>query len=74
MLGDCHGELIERFPRTFTNEVASLDHSHTGSGVGRALPVVEDPVNARLTLFNGSKVGGKDAVFVYVFRTWDRRS
>ena len=39
----------------------------TGSGVGRALPVVEDPVNAKLTLFNGSKVGGKDAVFVYVF-------
>jgi hypothetical protein len=39
----------------------------TGTGVGRALPVVEDPVNAKLALFNGSKVGGKDAVFVYVF-------
>jgi hypothetical protein len=24
-------------------------------------------VNGKLTLFNGSKVGGKDAVFVYVF-------
>ena len=39
----------------------------TGSGIGRALPVVEDPVNAKLTLFNGAKTGGKDAVFVYVF-------
>ena len=36
-------------------------------GIGRALPVVEDPVNAKLTLFNGAKVGGKDTVFVYVF-------
>ena len=32
-----------------------------------ALPVVEDPVNGKLTLFNGAKVGGKDAVLVYVF-------
>ena len=39
----------------------------SGTGVGRALPVVEDPVNAKLTLFNGSKVGGKDTVLVYVF-------
>jgi hypothetical protein len=39
----------------------------TGTGIGRALPVVEDPVNGKLTLFNGSKVGGKDTVFVYVF-------
>jgi hypothetical protein len=39
----------------------------TGTGVGRALPVVEDPVNGKLTLFNGSKVGGKDTVLVYVF-------
>jgi hypothetical protein len=39
----------------------------SGTGVGRALPVVEDPVNGKLTLFNGSKVGGKDAVLVYVF-------
>ena len=39
----------------------------TGTGVGRALPVVEDPVNGKLTLFNGSKVGGKDSVLVYVF-------
>jgi hypothetical protein len=38
-----------------------------GTGVGRALPVVEDPVNGKLTLFNGSKVGGKDTVLVYVF-------
>jgi hypothetical protein len=28
----------------------------SGTGVGRALPVVEDPVNAKLGLFNGSKV------------------
>ena len=39
----------------------------TGTGIGRALPVVEDPVNGKLTLFNGAKVGGKDAVLVYVF-------
>ena len=39
----------------------------SGNGVGMAKPVVTDPVNGRLTLFNGSKVGGKDAVFVYVF-------
>ena len=39
----------------------------TGTGVGRALPVVEDPVNGKLTLFNGSKVGGKNTVLVYVF-------
>ena len=39
----------------------------TGSGVGMAKPVVTDPVNAKLTLFNGAKVGGKDTVLVYVF-------
>ncbi|MGH2978508.1 MAG: hypothetical protein ACRDLQ_02580, partial [Solirubrobacterales bacterium] len=39
----------------------------TGTGIGRALPVVEDPVNGKLTLFNGSKVGGRDTVLVYVF-------
>ncbi len=39
----------------------------TGRGVGYAKPVVTDPVNAKLTLFNGSKVGGKDTVLVYVF-------
>jgi hypothetical protein len=39
----------------------------SGTGIGRALPVVEDPVNGKLTLFNGSKVGGKDTVLVYVF-------
>jgi len=39
----------------------------SGTGIGRALPVVEDPVNGKLTLFNGAKIGGKDAVLVYVF-------
>ena len=39
----------------------------TGTGIGCALPVVEDPVNGKLTLFNGAKVGGKDSVLVYVF-------
>jgi hypothetical protein len=39
----------------------------SGTGIGRALPVVEDPVNGKLTLFNGAKVGGKDNVLVYVF-------
>ena len=39
----------------------------TGTGVGLARPVVEDPVNGKLTLFNGSKVGGRDTVLVYVF-------
>jgi hypothetical protein len=39
----------------------------TGNGIGMAKPVVTDPVNGRLTLFNGTKVGGRDTVFVYVF-------
>lgn len=39
----------------------------TGAGVGMAKPVVTDPVNGKLTLFNGAKVGGKDTVLVYVF-------
>ena len=39
----------------------------TGTGVGMARPVVTDPVKAKLTLFNGARTGGKDAVFVYVF-------
>jgi hypothetical protein len=39
----------------------------TGSGVGLARPVVEDPVNGKLTIFNGDKSGGKDRVLVYVF-------
>ena len=39
----------------------------TGNGVGMAKPVVTDPVNGKLTLFNGEKVGGKDTVLVYVF-------
>ena len=39
----------------------------TGTGIGRALPVVEDPVNGKLTVFNGARQGGKDTVLVYVF-------
>lgn len=39
----------------------------TGTGIGLARPVVEDPVNGKLTLFNGNKVGGRDTVLVYVF-------
>jgi hypothetical protein len=39
----------------------------TGNGVGMAKPVVTDPVNGKLTLFNGTRVGGKDTVLVYVF-------
>jgi hypothetical protein len=39
----------------------------TGKGIGLARPVVEDPVNGRLTIFNGSKQGGRDTVLVYVF-------
>ena len=64
-----------KFPRCNLNSLQSKGPNGcpsgskigTGSGIGRALPVVEDPVNAKLTLFNGAKVGGKDAVFVYVF-------
>lgn len=39
----------------------------TGTGIGLARPVVEDPVNGKLTLFNGAKQGGRDTVLVYVF-------
>jgi hypothetical protein len=39
----------------------------SGKGVGYAKPVVTDPVNAALTIFNGSKSGGKDTIYVYVF-------
>ena len=39
----------------------------TGNGIGMAKPVVTDPVNGKLTLFNGTKVGGRDTVLVYVF-------
>jgi hypothetical protein len=39
----------------------------SGNGVGMAKPVVTDPVNGKLTLFNGAKVGGRDTVLVYVF-------
>jgi hypothetical protein len=39
----------------------------TGTGVGMAKPVVTDPVNAKLTLFNGRRSGGRDTVYVYVF-------
>ena len=38
----------------------------TGSGVGMARPVVTDPVNGKLTLFNGERQGGKDTVLVFV--------
>ena len=38
----------------------------TGSGVGMARPVVTDPVNGKLTLFNGGRQGGKDTVLVFV--------
>ena len=39
----------------------------SGTGIGMAKPVVTDPVNATLTLFNGQRTGGKDTVYVYVF-------
>lgn len=39
----------------------------TGTGVGMAKPVVTDPVNGKLTLFNGQRTGGRDTVYVYVF-------
>jgi hypothetical protein len=39
----------------------------TGTGIGLARPVVEDPVKGTLTIFNGDKQGGKDTVLVYVF-------
>jgi hypothetical protein len=39
----------------------------SGKGVGYAKPVVTDPVNAKLTIFNGAKSGGKDTILVYVF-------
>jgi hypothetical protein len=38
----------------------------TGSGVGSARPVVTDPVNGKLTLFNGERKGGKDTIYVFV--------
>ena len=38
-----------------------------GTGVGMARPVVEDPVNGKLTIFNGARQGGRDTVLVYVF-------
>ena len=38
----------------------------TGTGVGMARPVVTDPVNGKLTLFNGTRRGGKDTVLVFV--------
>ena len=41
--------------------------SAAGTGIGYAKPVVTDPVNAKLTIFNGAKVGGKDTILVYVF-------
>ena len=39
----------------------------TGTGIGLARPVVEDPVNGKLTIFNGQRQGGRDTVLVYVF-------
>jgi hypothetical protein len=39
----------------------------TGTGVGMAKPVVTDPVQGKLTLFNGQRTGGKDTIYVYVF-------
>ena len=39
----------------------------TGKGVGMARPVVMDPVNGKLTIFNGTRSGGRDRIFVYVF-------
>jgi hypothetical protein len=39
----------------------------TGNGIGMAQPVVTDPVNAKLTLFNGTRQSGRDTVLVYVF-------
>lgn len=38
-----------------------------GKGIGMAKPVVTDPVNATLTMFNGTRAGGKDTIYVYVF-------
>jgi len=38
-----------------------------GTGVGMARPVVQDPVNGKLTIFNGARQGGRDTVLVYVF-------
>jgi hypothetical protein len=39
----------------------------SGSGVGMARPVVTDPVNGKLTIFNGERRGGRDSILVYVF-------
>jgi hypothetical protein len=39
----------------------------TGTGIGMARPVVTDPVNGRLTVFNGQRIGGRDTILVYVF-------
>jgi len=39
----------------------------SGTGYGFARPVVEDRVNAKLTIFNGAKIGGRDTILVYVF-------
>ena len=39
----------------------------SGTGIGLARPVVEDPVNGKLTIFNGNRQGGRDTVLVFVF-------
>jgi hypothetical protein len=39
----------------------------TGKGIGMAKPVVTDPVEGKLTIFNGDPSNGRDRVLVYVF-------
>ena len=65
-----------KFPRCNAREAAGARarravrrarRSAPARGVGYAKPVVTDPVNAKLTIFNGAKVGGKDTILVYVF-------
>jgi hypothetical protein len=38
----------------------------SGQGRGSARPIVTQDVNAKLTIFNGQKMGGKDTIFVFV--------
>lgn len=38
----------------------------TGNGIGMARPVVTDPVNGKITLFNGTRQGGKDTALAFV--------
>lgn len=39
----------------------------SGRGTGMARPVVMEPVNGKLTIFNGQRMGGRDTILVYVF-------